>query len=78
MAENSEIQQELADSNRHIVEGHARIDRQRERMRQLQADGHDVTNAETLLRTMEEGLEAIQARRQHILRELAVAEDEQR
>jgi hypothetical protein len=69
-----ELQQELADATHHIVEGHARIARQRELVGQLSADGHDVTEADKLLRTMVEGLEAIQVRRQQIVRELELAE----
>jgi formyltetrahydrofolate synthetase len=69
-----ELQQELADSNRHIVEGHARIARQREIIDHLSGDGHDVTDAENLLRTMVEDLQTMQARRQQIVRELELAE----
>jgi hypothetical protein len=69
-----ELQQELADSNRHIVEGHARIARQRELIGHLSEGGHNVTDAKNLLRTMVEGLEAMQAHRQHIVRELELAE----
>jgi hypothetical protein len=69
-----ELQEELADSNRHLVEGHARIARQRELISHLSADGHDVTDAENLLRTMVEGLEAMQVHRQQIVRELELAE----
>jgi hypothetical protein len=66
----SELQQELAASNRHIVEAHARIARQRELIGHLLDAGQDVTNAEDLLRTLVEGLETMQARHQQIVREL--------
>ena len=69
-----ELQQELADSNRHIVEGHARIARQRELIGHLSEGGHDVTDAKNLLRTMVEGLETIQVRRRQIVSELELAE----
>jgi hypothetical protein len=74
MDDTPELQQELADSNRHIVEAYARIARQRQLIRHLSADGYNVTHAETLLRAMVEGLEAMQVRRQQIVRELEVAE----
>jgi hypothetical protein len=69
-----ELQQELADSTRHVVEGHARIARQRELIGHLSEAGQDVTDAENLLRSMVEGLEAMQSRREHIRRELDLAE----
>jgi hypothetical protein len=56
-----ELQQELADSNRHIVEGHARIARQREVIGHLSEGGRDVTDAKNLLRTMVEGSETMGA-----------------
>jgi hypothetical protein len=74
MAKTPELEQELEQSNRHIVEAHARIARQRELIGHLSDGGQDVTDAENLLRTMVEGLETMQARRQQIVRELELAE----
>jgi hypothetical protein len=71
MASIAELQQELAQANRHIVEVHARLARQREVMRRLEADGHDAPKAKNLLLMIEEGLGAMQAQRQHIVRELS-------
>jgi hypothetical protein len=78
MADSPELLQEIADANRHIVEAHARIACQAEVVRKLDTDGHDMTEAESLLRTMEETVEAVQARRKHIVRELSCARDAQR
>jgi hypothetical protein len=74
MDDTSELEQELAECNRHIVEGHARIARQREIIGHLSEASQDVTDAENLLRSMVEGLEAMQVRRQQIVRELQLAE----
>jgi chromosome segregation ATPase len=74
MADTTELRQELAEANRHIVESRAQIARQRQLIGQLSADGHDVTDAEKLLRTLEESLEAMQRHREHIRRQLSRAE----
>jgi hypothetical protein len=48
----SELLQELAQSERHVAEGQARIARQAELVRELDADGHDTTfSAKRLLVT---------------------------
>jgi hypothetical protein len=74
MDDTSELERELTECNRHIVQGHARIARQREIIGHLTDAGQDVTDAENLLRSMMEGLEAMEDRRQQIMRELQLAE----
>ena len=69
----AELEQELAQSTRHIVEARARMTRQFEIMRRLEADGHDTARAKTLYRALEDGLEAMLTRREHILREWSEA-----
>jgi arginine repressor len=49
MADNTELQQELARATRQIGGGQARITRQVELVRQLKAEGHDTTQAQELL-----------------------------
>jgi hypothetical protein len=78
MADPAELRQELEEATRHMVDSHARIARQCRLIGQLSAEGQVVTGAEDLLRTMEQGLEAMQAHRQHIVRKLWRDEDEQR
>jgi hypothetical protein len=78
MAGISELQQELADAERHLAEGHERIARQAEVVRQLDRHGHDTTDAENPLREMETALAAMGAHREQIVRELSRASDEQR
>ena len=65
-----ELEQESAKSNRHIVEAHARIARQRELIGHLLEAGHDVAEAKDLLLTLVDGLEIIQVWRRQIVREL--------
>jgi hypothetical protein len=71
------LREELAEANRQILESRARIARQRKLIGQLSADGQDVTDAEDLLRTMVEDLEAMQRHRAHIRRELSRAKHQQ-
>lgn len=47
---------ELGEVRRHIAEGEEHVRRQRARIDELERDGHDVTSARSLLRTMEETL----------------------
>jgi hypothetical protein len=68
-----ELDQELAQANRHIVEARARMARQREIMRRLEAAGHNARRAKHVFRELEDGLEAMLAHHQHIARELAKA-----
>jgi hypothetical protein len=73
----SELRQELARANSHIREGQERIARQAELVRGLDANGQDTTDAELLLHTMNEAVNAMDSHRQHIVRELLVARKEQ-
>ncbi len=65
-----ELEQELAQANRHIVEARAMMARQLEIMRRLEAAGHDARRANDLFRGLENGLEAMLAHHQHIARQL--------
>ncbi len=73
MAEIARVRDELAVADRHVAECQARIARQAELVRELEHDGHDTKDAENLLQVMKEGLAAIEAHRQHIVRELSRA-----
>ena len=74
----SKLRQDLAAADRHIAEGQARIAQQADVVCALDADGHDTTDAQNLLRVMQESLDAMNAHRQQIVRELACTPDEQR
>jgi hypothetical protein len=74
MADITELQKQLAEFNRHIIESRARIARQRELICQLSADDHNVAEAKDLLWTLVGGLEAMQRHREHIGREWSRAE----
>jgi hypothetical protein len=78
MADISELQQELAQADRHIAEGNGRIARQVEVMRELDRHGHDTTRGWSLLEEMEDAVAAMDTHRQQIVRELARASDELR
>jgi hypothetical protein len=64
-------QQHLQEANRHIEEAERRIAVQRQRIETLARDGHHqaAATAESVLRTMIETLEALEAHRKIILRE---------
>jgi hypothetical protein len=76
MAEISELRQELAQADRHLREGRERIARQAEVARQLDRDGHDTTDAEDLLRVLNEALAAMETHREHVLRESSCTPEE--
>ena len=57
MAAFSELCQELAVADRHTADGQARIARQAEVVCTLDADAHDTTDAQNLLRVMEQSLD---------------------
>jgi hypothetical protein len=76
MAAMPELEQKLSQANRDIVEAHGRIDRQRHLIHRLSANGSNVTDAENLLRRIEEGSEAMQTHRRQIVRELSSAGEE--
>jgi hypothetical protein len=71
MADWSRLHQELATANRHIAEAQARIKRQSEVVRKLEASGHDTAAAEEILRLLQQRLDAIHAHRERILHELS-------
>jgi hypothetical protein len=72
----SKLRQDLAAADRHIAEGQARIAQQADVVCALDADSHDTTDAQNLLRVMQESLDAMNAQRQQIVRELTCAPDE--
>jgi hypothetical protein len=78
MADISELQQELAQADRHIAQGNGRIARQLESVRELDRHGHDRARARSLLQAMEDTVAAMDAHRQQIVRELTRASDELR
>jgi hypothetical protein len=71
MASITELEQDLAQTNRHIVEGRARIARRYQIMRRLEVAGHDTKKARDLVRELEDGLEVMLAHHQRIARELS-------
>ena len=70
----SELQQELAQSERHLAEGQARIARQAAFVRELYADGHYTTFSAKRLLVMMANLNQMGVRRQQIVRELSVSQ----
>jgi hypothetical protein len=72
-----ELCDELAIADRAITEGHERMGRQAEVVCELEAEGHDTTDARNLLRVMQQSLDAVKTHRQQIVRELAAAQDEE-
>jgi hypothetical protein len=74
MGRSSELQQELAQSERHLAEGQVRIDRQAEFVRELYADGHDTTFAAKRLLVLAANLNGVERRREQIVRELSAAQ----
>jgi hypothetical protein len=65
------LQEELAQADRHIAEGEARLARQADLIARMVADGRDTALPEELLDTMERTLAAMRAHRELILREIA-------
>ncbi|MCB8820905.1 hypothetical protein [Microvirga rosea] len=61
----------LSRAERDITEGETRITRQMLLIERMRLDGHDVSEAERLLLTLQETLAAWQAHREQILLELA-------
>jgi hypothetical protein len=74
MAIFSQPLQELAQYDRRIVECQARIARQAEFVRELDADGHDTTFGAKRLVVMMTNLTHMEIRRQQILRELSASQ----
>jgi hypothetical protein len=72
-----ELCDELAVADRDVAEGQERIARQAEAVCELDAQGHDTNNAQNLLITMQQSLDAVNADRQQIVRQLASARGEE-
>jgi hypothetical protein len=77
MAAFPELCDELAVVDRDVTEGQERIAREAEVVCELDAQGHDTNNAQNLLVTMHQSLDALNADRQQIVRELASARGEE-
>jgi hypothetical protein len=75
MARFSDLLRELARSERDVAEGQARLARQAELVRELDAD-HDTTFSARRMLVMLANLNEMERRRQQIVRELAVSERE--
>jgi hypothetical protein len=71
MAAFPELCDELAVADRDVTEGPERIARQAEVMCELEAQGHDTTDAQNLLLVMQQTLDTVNTDRQQIVRELA-------
>ena len=76
MAKFSELLQELARSERGVADGEARIARQAELVRKLDADGHDTTFGAKRLLVMITNLNQLERHRQQLIRELSGSETE--
>ena len=68
-------QADLEKADRDIREGEARVAQQMRLIDELRRDGHDVADAEKLLRTLEEALDTWKAHRDTIRSMLAVAQE---
>jgi hypothetical protein len=67
----SELRQELAQSERYLAEGAARIARQAEFVRELYAEGHDTSFAAKRLLVLAANLDGIERHREQIVHELS-------
>jgi hypothetical protein len=76
MARFSELLQELARAERDVAEGQARLARQAQLVRDLDADGHDTTFSARRLLVMMTNLNQMESRRQRLVRELSVSQRE--
>ena len=76
MARFSELLQELARAERDVAEGQARLARQAQLVRALDADGHDTTFSARRLLVMMTNLNQMESRRQRLARELSVSQRE--
>ena len=76
MARFSELLQELARSERDVAEGQARLARQAQLVRDLDADGHDTTFSARRLLVMITNLNQMESRRQRLVQELSVSQRE--
>jgi hypothetical protein len=69
MARFSELLRELAQSERDVADGQARIARQAELVRKLDADGHDTIFSAKRLLVLLANLNQMERRRQEIVRQ---------
>jgi hypothetical protein len=76
MAKFSELLQELAQLERGVADGQARIARQIEFVRKLDGDGHDTTFGAKRLLVMIANLNQLERHRQQLIRELSGSERE--
>ena len=76
MARFSELLQELARAERDVAEGQARLARQAQLVRDLDAEGHDTTFSARRLLVMMTNLNQMESRRQRLVRELSVSQRE--
>jgi hypothetical protein len=76
MARFSQLLRELARSERDVAEGQARIARQAELVRELDADGHDTTFSAKRLLVMVANLNQMERHRRQIVRELSGSKGE--
>jgi hypothetical protein len=76
MARFSELLQELAHAERDVAEGQARLARQGQLVRDLDADGHDTTFSAKRLVVMMANLNQMESRRQRLVRALSVSQRE--
>ena len=70
MTDSNVEREHLAKAERDIAEGERRITKQALLIEKLREDGHDVTEAEKLLQTLQDTLTEWEAHRDEILREL--------
>jgi hypothetical protein len=70
----SELLHELAQAERHLAEGQARIARQAEFVRELDASGHDTDFSAKRLMVIAANLNEMQEHRQQVLRALSAAQ----
>jgi hypothetical protein len=70
----SELQQELAQSERYLAEGAARIARQAEFVRELYAEGHDTSFAAKRLLVLAANLDGIERHREQIVHKLSAVQ----
>ena len=75
MARFSELLEELARSERHLAEGQARLARQAELVCALDANDHYTTFSAKRLVVMMANLNDMERRREQIVRELAVSQE---
>ena len=69
------LMQHLAQAEAHVATGRLHIERQLQRIAELERDGHDATLARTLLTTLSEAQRLHEETRERILAELSAEGD---